>query len=287
MPTAKLDDVEIYYEDDGADSPVVFLHEYCADLRSWDDVAGAMTSGFRCIRPNFRGYPPSTTSSDPAAYSSDLLVADLKALLSHLDIKRAHIVGVATGGGIALNLAIRHPDLVASLVLIGPGAGSTDREKWLIGADSLGKAIATKGISSLVDNMSTAPQRRALKLKNPIAWKKFIQGLEKLSPLGLSLTMANVLMTRRPLQELAGDIQKLTVPALIVVGDQDTPAFESCLFLRNSLLNSALYVLPCTGHMVPIEEPNLLLAVLSPFLEAIDKGRWGNWRATPPQAAAD
>jgi len=280
MPIANLNDVDIYYEDDGIGTPVIFLHEYCADLRSWDEVAGALSHGFRCIRPNFRGYPPSTTSSDSANYSSDLLVGDLEALLLYLNIKRAHIVGVATGGGIALNLAIRRPDLVDSLVLIGLGAGSNDREQWLTGAGALAKAIAEEGIPALVKNMLAAPQRQALKLKNPIAWEKFIQGLGGLSQVGMSLTMTNVLMARRPLQDLVAEICEITVPTLVVLGDQDAPAFESCLFLRRSIKNSALYVLPLTGHMVPVEEPAQLSAALDHFLTAIDKGRWGNWLST-------
>lgn len=278
MPTANVNGLDLYYEEAGAGPPVVFLHEFCSDLRMWDQVMGPLSRHYRCIRYNFRGYPPSGTPSDALAYSSDLLVSDLEGLLVALGIPSAHIVGVATGGGIALNLAIRRPDLVQGLAVIGPGAGGTDREAWLSNSAKLVDAITTEGITALVQNMEAAPQRRPLKMKDPVAWSKFVRELNGLSAVGLSLTMANVLMKRLPLQELANELRSTAAPTLIVVGDQDSPAFETCLFLRQTMPYAALSVLPFTGHMVPVEEPNCLRALLLDFLDSVSAGQWAYWR---------
>jgi pimeloyl-ACP methyl ester carboxylesterase len=286
MPSASVNGVELHYCDVGSGFTVVFCHEYASDMRALEQQIRFFSRRYRCIAFNYRGYPPSSVPRERSAYSNDELVADLGGLIDHLGIEQAYLVGVATGGTVALNFAIARPRAVRALVVVGAGAGSSDRDNWLAGARALSEAIERDGVDALVANMEKAPQRQALRRKDPAAWDEFIAQIGDLSPLGLVHMMANALMTRKPLFELEGQLRELSIPVLVAVGDQDTPAFEACVYVSRTVPHGALAVLPACGHMIPLEEPALFNAVTSEFFAQIDNGRWGRWRAAPRLAPA-
>ncbi|MGA0594076.1 alpha/beta fold hydrolase [Enterovirga sp. CN4-39] len=279
MPFASVNGVEIAYETVGEGVPIIFCHEFASDMRAWHNQVRFFARSFRCVTYNYRGYPPSAVPTDPAAYAHDELVAELDGLFDHLGIPSAHVVGVATGGGVALNFAIRHPGKVRSLAVIGAGAGSVDREAWLAGARTLSDAIAREGMEALVQNIERAPQRQALRIKDPASWDEFIRGMRDMSPIGCSLMMANALMGRKPLFDLETEIAGLPMPVLVAVGDQDIPGFDTSIFVSRTAPHGALAVLPLCGHLLPVEEPALFNQVLGDFLAAVTCGRWGRWRA--------
>lgn len=279
MPFATVNGVELFYEAVGEGQPLIFCHEFASDMRAWHQQIHWFSRNFRCISYNFRGYPPSSVPSEPAAYAHDELVTDLRGLLEHLGIDRANVVGVATGGGVALNFAIRHPELVQSLVVVGAGAGSVDREAWVAAARTLSADIARDGMDALVDNIERAPQRQALRLKDPMSWAEFIRNMRELSPLGCSLIMAEALIGRKPLFDLEAEIAALPMPVLVAVGDRDIRGFDTSIFVSRTAPHGALCVFPFSGHLLPVEEPALFNAVVGDFLAAVTCGRWRGWRA--------
>jgi len=107
MPRVALNGVELYYEDSGSGVPVVFCHEFAGDYRSWDPQVRALGRSYRCITYNYRGFPPSSVPDTPEAYSEDHLIQDLRSLLEHLKLERAHVVGFSMGGSVVLNFALR------------------------------------------------------------------------------------------------------------------------------------------------------------------------------------
>lgn len=279
MPKIALNEVELHYEETGSGFPMVFCHEFAGDHRSWEPQVRYFSRRYRVITYNFRGYAPSSVPDDPAAYSQDLLVADLRALLAKLSIDKAHIVGIATGANVALNFAIAHPGSTRSAIIVGGGAGTVDRENWLKGAQQMADGIARIGADAIVQSVSSAPQRQALRIKDPKSWRQFLSIIGELSPKGAELSMRGVLMKRKPVTDLEAGIRSLTMPLLVMVGDQDTPAFEPSLFIHRHAVHAGLSVFPVTGHTLPIEEPDHFNRVASEFLAAVDSGRWGAWRA--------
>lgn len=273
MRYASVNGIELGYRECGSGFPLVFCHEYAGDLRSLERQIGYFSRRYRCIAFNYRGYPPSTVPDDIDAYGSDDLVADLAGLLDHLGITETHLVGVATGGGVALNFAIGRPEAVRGLAVVGPGAGSVGRPAWLAGAQALADAIRRDGMAALVDNMENAPQRQALRSKDPIAWETFIAQIREMSPVGCANMMANALMRRPPLFELESELKRLRMPVLVAVGDQDAPAFDACVFVSRTVVDGALAVLPNCGHMLPLEEPALLNTILGEFFAGVDARR--------------
>ena len=279
MPKLKINDVELYYEETGSGFPIVFCHEYAGDHRSWEQQVRHFARRYRVITYNYRGYPPSDAPTDPAAYSQDILIADMRALLERLEIDQAHVVGIATGGNVALNFAILHPEMTRSAIVAGAGAGTVQREAWLAAGVKLTDAIRERGVEAIAQSMETAPQRQALRTKDPRAWDEFIAVIRDLSPEGAILSMSQVLATRKPVTELGDQIAGLSMPVLVMVGDQDAPALEPSLFVHRHAPHSGLAVLPFTGHTLPIEEPELFNLFADRFLAAVDSGRWGSWRA--------
>ena len=77
MPKAKINGVDLYYEDTGEGIPVVFVHEFAGDYRSWEPQVRYFSRRYRCITYNARGYPPSEVPESPTDYSQEIAVADL------------------------------------------------------------------------------------------------------------------------------------------------------------------------------------------------------------------
>jgi len=128
MPHVALNGVELFYEDSRSDlPPIVFCHEFAGDYRAWDPQVRFFGRAYRCITYSHRGFPPSSVPDDPAAYSQDLLIEDLRALIAYLGLAKAHLVGFSMGGNVVLNFALRYPSLCRSIVVVGTGAGTTNR----------------------------------------------------------------------------------------------------------------------------------------------------------------
>src|SRR5258708_2200130 len=91
------DGVRLYYEEAGRGTPVVFVHEYAADYRTWEPQLRHFSRLHRCITYSQRGYPPSDIPNDPDKYSQNLFSDDVIALMDALKIDRAHVVGHSMG----------------------------------------------------------------------------------------------------------------------------------------------------------------------------------------------
>ncbi len=122
LVTAK-DGVNLYYEETGQGTPVIFVHEFAGDFRSWEPQIRHFSRRYRCITFNARGYPPSDVPDDPEMYSQDRARDDILAVLDGLGIDAAHIVGLSMGGFAALHFGLNTPDRALSLVVAGCGYG--------------------------------------------------------------------------------------------------------------------------------------------------------------------
>jgi pimeloyl-ACP methyl ester carboxylesterase len=279
MPKVAVNGVELYYEETGSGFPVILCHEFAGDMRAWEPQVRWLARRYRVIAFNYRGYPPSSVPEDDAAYAHDMLIEDLRQLMVALGIPRAHLVGHATGGNVALNFAIRHGSMVAGLAIGGSGAGTVDRDRWLAGAARFAADIERDGVEGIVANVADAPQRVIFKTKDPRGWADFVAMMRTFSAVGCARMMRNALMQRQPVFELEAGIAGLAMPILVMVGDQDIPAFEASRFIRDRAPHAGLAVFPMCGHTINSEEPALFNHIVGEFLAAVDAGRWGTWRA--------
>ena len=128
MPFAITPDkVRLHYEEVGQGTPLLFVHEFAGDHRSWEPQMRAFGKRYRCIAYAARGYTPSDVPADKQAYSYKHMMRDCVAVLDHLKIDRAHLVGLSMGGYTTLQVGLNHPDRVLSMTLAGAGSGS---ERW-------------------------------------------------------------------------------------------------------------------------------------------------------------
>src|SRR5215467_8110348 len=125
MPYVNADDgVKLYYEAAGQGFPIVFVHEFAGDHRSYEPQLRYFARRYRCIAYNARGYPPSDVPNDPGRYSQDRARDDIRAVLDALAISKAHIVGISMGGFAALHFGLAYPERAISLVVAGCGYGA-------------------------------------------------------------------------------------------------------------------------------------------------------------------
>jgi pimeloyl-ACP methyl ester carboxylesterase len=273
MPTARVNGVELYYEETGEGYPLILSHEYAGDYRSWEPQVRFFSRRYRVITWNYRGFPPSEVPDDPEAYSEEHLVDDLYGLLGHLGIEQAHIAGLSMGGAVSLKLGISHPELCRSLVIAGAGSGAVNKERFvreaLLQADRFERDPA--GAFALY---AVGPARLQLKQKDPRGWQEFADQFAAHSPRGAALMMRGVQARRRSIFEIAEDLPGVNVPALIMVGDEDEPCLDPALLMKRRMPNAGLVVLPKSGHAINLEEPAAFNAAMLDFLTAVEQGRW-------------
>jgi pimeloyl-ACP methyl ester carboxylesterase len=215
---------------------------------------------------------------EPDAYSVEILVDDLRGLMRHLGIPRAHVGGLSMGGGVALNFGIRHPGMAESLVIAAAGSGTVGREEFLASCERQARAYETRGAEAKAEHMAGLPTRRGFAEKDPRGWAEFLRHVRDHSGLGSALTMRGVQMKRKTIHELEPELRAIAAPSLIVVGDQDEPCLEPALFMKRRIPHAGLLVLPMTGHTSNIEEPALFNQHVAEFLASVEAGRWGSWR---------
>jgi pimeloyl-ACP methyl ester carboxylesterase len=273
MPTARVNGVELYYEETGEGYPLVFSHEFAGDYRSWENQVRFFSRRYRVITWNYRGYPPSEVPSDPTAYSEEQLVEDLFGLLGQLGIAQAHIAGLSMGGAISLKLGIAHPEVCRSLTIAGAGSGTVDHEQFVREALTQADRFEREPDSAF-ESYGRGPARLQLLRKDPRGWAEFLEQLKTHSPRGSANTFRGVQVKRKTIFEVEADLGRLDVPALIMIGDEDEPCLEPGLLMKRRMPNAGLVVFPKSGHAINLEEPALFDAFMLDFLTAVEQGRW-------------
>ena len=277
MDSVTTDDgVRLHVEQTGSGTPLLFVHEFAGDLRSWEPQIRHFSSGHRCVAYNARGYPPSDVPRDVSAYSQVRAVADAVAVLDALEIERAHVIGMSMGGFCALHLGLDHPERALSLVVAGCGYGAQPeaRDGFRRECEAIASAFRQEGSAAVAERYAVGPARVQLQNKNPEAWELFARRLAEHSPDGAALTMLGVQRERPSLYELTDRLERLEVPTLILAGDEDDGCLEASVMLKRTIPSAGLALLPKTGHTSNLEEPGVFNATVEPFLEAVEGGRW-------------
>ena len=272
------DGTRLYFEEAGQGTPVVFVHEYAGDYRTWEMQMRFFSRAHRCVTYSQRGYPPSDVPSEAARYSQDIARDDVLALMDALKIDKAHVVGHSMGAYTALHVGIKAPARCLSVTAAGCGWGSKpdakEREAMKAVAAETGKMFAEQGIEKAAAAYADAPMRQALKHKDPRGYAEFARMLAEHSAQGHAQTMFNLQHKRPTLWEMEADLRKFSAPLLIVVGDEDEPCLEGSFFLKRIAPTAGLLVMPRTGHNVPTEEPAAFNAALAELFASAEAGRW-------------
>jgi pimeloyl-ACP methyl ester carboxylesterase len=277
MPRVPVNGIRLHYEEVGQGAPLVFVHEFAGEAQSWHLQVRFFARRYRTIAFNARGYPPSDVPTDGAAYSQGQAAEDIRGLLDALGIAKAHVCGLSMGGYATLHFGLRHPGRALSLVVAGCGYGSVaaDRARFQRDVAATAQRFLSEPMARMADVYCQGPTRVQFRDKDPKGWQEFHDLFAVQSALGHGLTMRGVQLTRPSVYELEADLERLTVPTLIVTGDEDEPCLEPGIFLKRTIRTSGLVVIPKAGHTINLEEPEAFNRAVLDFLTAVESGRWG------------
>ena len=277
MPHAITDDgVRLFFEETGSGTPVIFVHEYAGDHRAWEPQMRHFGQRYRAITFAARGYPPSDVPPDAARYSQARAADDIAAVLDHLRIDRAHIVGLSMGGFATLHFGFRHPSRALSLCVAGCGYGAEKehRDRFRAEAEAIVAFLDTNGIAAFAERYAYGPTRVQFENKNPRGFAEFKQQLGEHSALGARNTQLGVQRERPSLYDLVDQMRALIIPTLILTGDEDWPCLQPALLMKQTITTAALAVMPNCGHTINIEDPDQFNRLVGEFLVQVDSGRW-------------
>lgn len=274
MTFVESNGARLYVESTGRGVPIIFVHEFAGDLRNWEcQVQFFARRGYCCITFNARGYPPSDVPNQVDQYSQSHAVEDIANVLQQAGSDKAHVVGLSMGGYASLNFGIVHPELARSIVVAGAGHGSDPdkRKEFLKSSTELAERLISLGMAEGIVHYANSPIRQRYKAKNPRGFEQFNRQFAEHSALGSSLTTRGYQLRRPTIYDLKEKLQQMTVPALIVTGDDDEPCLEPALFMKRNIPDARLWVIPRTSHPVNLEEPEAFNHVVFDFVSEIDR----------------
>ena len=190
-------------------------------------------------------------------------------MLDHLKIDKAHFVGLSMGGYTVLQVALDYPNRALSIVPAGAGSGSerAHTEQFRVQLEGAGRRLHQARHAQGGETYGLSPARIPFVVKDPRGFEEFNGMFSEHDALGCSNTMRGFQAERPSIYDFEDRLRKITVPTLIVVGDEDEPCMEPSFLLKQWMPTSGLVVVPKTGHVVNQEEParfNEAVAISSP-----------------------
>jgi len=277
MPHLTTDDgVKLHYEEAGAGTPIVFVHEFAGDLRSWDPQLSHFSRRYRCIAYNARGYPPSDVPESMERYSQERARDDVLAVMDALKIQRAYVVGLSMGGFATLHFGIKYSARALGLVVSGCGYGAvpSQREEFQRSSRANAKAMLEEGMAKFAATYGHNASRLQLRSKDPRGFDRYIRYLSEHSALGSANTMLGYQARRPSLYDLKTEMAGITAPTLVVAGDEDDATLEPGLLMKRTIPRAGLVVLPRSGHALNLEDPALFNRIVEEFFHQVETGRW-------------
>ena len=270
------DGVRLYAEATGSGLPVLFIHEFAADHRTWSRQVDALSGTFRCVTYASRGYPPSEVPPGQDRYNYLRQADDAIDVLDAFGIARAHVVGLSMGGFCALQLGIRYPDRVSSLLVAsaGSGANPSGRAAFLAETQQMAAALRADGMAAVAAKQAMGPNRIQLRRKNDSVWEEFAGQLAEHSAEGMALTVIGIQRSRPSLYDITGQLAGITAPTLVVNGDEDEACLGPGLLLKRTIPAAGLAVVPNSGHALNLEEPELFNDLIRTLIGAAEAGTW-------------
>jgi len=266
MPTLTVNGVELYYEERGSGpETIVFSHGLLMSGEMFREQVEALSSRYRCISYDHRGQGRSAVTE--SGYDMDTLTADAVALIGELGAAPCHFTGLSMGGFVGMRLAIRHPQLLRSLVLMETSADPEPAEnirpyrrlafvgRWF------GFRLVVKPLMGIMFGRTflTDPARAGLREY----WKNHLLRLNRMG----TVRAAYGVIDREGVYE---QLERIAVPTLVMVGDEDVATVPAkAERIHKAIAGSALELVPGAGHSASIEQPELVTAAIQRFLSVL------------------
>jgi len=265
---AVVNGTRLYYEVAGTGDPVVLVHGGLADRRLWDDQFEVFAESHRTIRYDVRGFGKSNLPVEGEPYTHH---DDLAALMRHLGVEKAHVVGQSMGSGIAVDFALMHPEMTSSLVSVGP---------WVNGYESpavpkrsdvfavLASALEEGGVDAVIDlmyddasvaHMDSTTVNRLKALSREYSWWH----LTHIDP----WTDIDAVAEER--------LRQIGVPTLVLTAEYDSDACKEIAgFMEQSIEGATKVVIQGAGHNMNMDKPEEFNRIVLDFIGKV--GRSGS-----------
>jgi len=264
MPFKKINGTRIHYTETGSGpETIVFSHGLLMSGEMFADQVAAFNGRFRCITFDHRGQGQSEVTD--VGYDMETLTQDAVSLIRELDCAPCHFAGLSMGGFVGMRLAIRHPELLKSLILLETAAGPEPEEtkgpyrrlafvgRWL------GFRLVVRPVMKIMFGKTFLedPARSATRGH----WKKQIMSVDRIG----ASKAAHGMIDR---VGVCDQLDRIDMPALILVGDEDvaTP-LPKAERMHEAIKDSKLVMIPRAGHSSTIEEPAVVNQALEAFLD--------------------
>jgi pimeloyl-ACP methyl ester carboxylesterase len=258
MATAHVNGIEIDYRDTGRGRPVLLTHGHLSSRIAWDGQHAALAERYRVISWDLRGHGQTEAGDDPAQYSLEHTVGDVRALLGHLGIERGVIGGLSLGGYVSLAFALAHPEMVEALVICDSGPGYRNdaaRAQWNERAFARAAELEAKGLDILAGRSREVREARG----------------RHRSARALAHATRGILAQQGP--TVIDGLPSIRVPTLVIVGDQDTPFVGPCEYMAKKIPGARLEVIAGAGHSSNLDQPEAFNRVLGDFLDSLPPAR--------------
>ncbi len=241
MSTVRLAGIDTYYTVDGSGPPVVLLHGGMADGTTWGPHPGLLADHFRVYVPDRRGHGRTPDSDAPFSY--DTMAAETIAFCESVVGAPAHLVGWSDGGNTALFTSLARPDLVNRQVLIGANFHHS------------GVRVGELGLGDSPDDPEVAFLREIFVQHAPDGASRWATYWAKIGELW-----------RTEPTLTTGDLGRVSVPTLVAVGDDEPVPLSHTVEMYESIPGAQLAIVPGTSHLLPLEQPDVLHAMIDRFL---------------------
>lgn len=239
---ARVNGTDIYYETFGEGEPLLLIHGGAATIESWFCQIPALAEKHQVIVPEARGHGRTPDAGDSIDFET--MAADFEALLDHLEIKKASVVGWSDGGVTGLQMAMDRPDLIGKVVAFGTHSrpeGMTDEFKGEI------EAATPENFPPILSE-----GYKALSPDGPGHWPVIFS---KLKTMWLTLPAFS-----------EDELRSIQCPVLLLVGESDIVRREESERIAELIPNSKLTILEGASHYAPVEVPHLVNAAILEFL---------------------
>jgi pimeloyl-ACP methyl ester carboxylesterase len=246
---AEVNGTKLYYEIAGSGPTVVLIHGGAVDNRAWDDQFSAFAAHYRVLRYDLRGSGKSASADKPYSNSEDLY-----ALLRHLNVDKAYLVGISRGGGIAYDFTLDHPDMVGALVLVSSNLSRTPPayERMFERTTEAGKS---QGAAAAARVWGYDPyQGPVLESARPRVLKVLEENLPRFRHFDGSIAVEQLSSSSVP---RADRLSEINVPTLVMAGERDNEAARANYDnWARGIRNAKKIVFPNAAHLVNIDQPD-------------------------------
>lgn len=259
---ADVNGTRLYYEVAGSGHPLVLIHGFSLDTRMWDDQLAPFAEYYRVIRYDMRGFGKSALPTEEPYRSAD----DLKALLDHLGIAHAHILGLSLGGGVAINFAQAYPSMTSALI---PVDSVLSGYRFSSGYITLNRSIfsmaSREGVEATREAWLHHPLFQPASEQPHVASK-----LRRMVGDYSGWHWLNHDPEESPRPPAIERLAAIGAPTLVIAGERDLPDFQAIAdILATRIPHAEKAIIPHAGHMSNMEAPAAFNATVLQFLDGL------------------